>query len=74
MQPDAEVDQLIARIAELSRAELTDRLLNFRADFPMDFTREYLDRLPLDRLQHLLLAAHLYQSRKHERQKQAVNA
>jgi hypothetical protein len=73
MQSGAEFDQLITSISEMSRAELTDRLLNFCADFPMDFTRDYLDRLPLDRLQHLLLAAHLYQSQKHEREKETVS-
>ena len=48
----------------MSRADLTDRLLGFQAGFPMDFTRDYLDRLDLDRLQHLLLVAHLHQARK----------
>ncbi|MDD4890254.1 MAG: hypothetical protein PHU85_10025 [Phycisphaerae bacterium] len=60
----AELDELIATIAAMSRDEISTRLLNFKSDFPLDFTRDYLDRLPLDRLGHILLAAHLYQSRK----------
>lgn len=67
MGPDTQIEQVITRIVELGRDELIDRLLNFRADFPMDFTREYLARMPLDRLRHLLLAAHMYTSRKRSR-------
>ncbi len=64
MGPETNMEQMVDRIAGLSRAEATEQLLGFKADFPMDFTRDYLDRLPLERLQHLLLAAHLYRSRK----------
>lgn len=59
-----DVEQLAARILGLSRQELASQLLSFQSDFPMDFTRDYLNLLPLDRLQHLLLAAHIYHNRK----------
>ena len=65
MTSDVDIEGLIARISTMTRAELTDALLNFPADFPMDFTREYLDRLTVERLQHLLLAAKFHQARKH---------
>ena len=61
-----DVEALAEQIASMTRQDVTDRLLTFPADFPVDFTREYLDRLPLERLQHLLMAAHLYRARKHK--------
>jgi hypothetical protein len=66
MLSSSDVERLVAKIAKLNRAEVTRRLLNFRADFPMDFTDEYLATLPLERLRHLLMAAHLHRSRKHK--------
>ena len=65
MDPE-DMEQLVAQIAGMGRQEVTDRLLHFPASFPMDFTREYLDRLPLERLQHLLMAAHVHRARGHK--------
>lgn len=62
-----DIEELVTTIASLGRDELTGRLLSFQSDFPMDFTREYLDRLTVERLQHILLAAHLYQTRKRQK-------
>jgi hypothetical protein len=31
--------------------------------FPMDFSRDFLDNCPLERLRHILLAARLYARR-----------
>jgi hypothetical protein len=64
MTDDLDIEALIGRISTMTRAQLTDAVLNFPADFPLDFTQDYLDRLTLERLQHLLLAAHLHQARK----------
>ncbi|MCG3178177.1 MAG: hypothetical protein BIFFINMI_00502 [Phycisphaerae bacterium] len=63
MQAATDVEKLVARIAHLDRAQVTRHLLNFKGSFPMDFTADYLARLPLDRLRHLLMAAHLHQAR-----------
>lgn len=59
-----DVEILVSRISGLNRSQVTRRLLHFKSDFPMDFTEEYLARLPLERLRHLLLAAHLHHARK----------
>ena len=44
-------------IAGLGRPELTRRITHFKGRFRLDFTEDYLDRLTLDRLRHILLAA-----------------
>jgi hypothetical protein len=44
-------------IAALGRDELKKRIRNFRGRFKLDFSDEYLDRLSIDRLRHILLAA-----------------
>jgi len=51
-------------IAALGRHELEKRIRNFRGRFKMDFTQDYLSRLSVDRLRHILLAA-LMNSRGH---------
>lgn len=44
-------------IAALGRHELTRRIRNFTGRFKLDFTEDYLNRLSVDRLRHILLAA-----------------
>ena len=50
-------DRTVASLAILGRDELIRRIRNFRGRFRLDFTQEYLDRLTVDRLRHILLAA-----------------
>jgi hypothetical protein len=44
-------------IAALGRHELERRIRNFRGRFKLDFTQDYLRKLSVDRLRHILLAA-----------------
>jgi hypothetical protein len=44
-------------IAVLGRHELERRIKNFRGRFKLDFTQDYLNKLSVDRLRHILLAA-----------------
>ena len=44
-------------IAALDRDELKRRIRNFKGRFKLDFTDDYLDKLNVDRLRHILLAA-----------------
>jgi hypothetical protein len=44
-------------IAALGRHELQRRIKNFRGRFKLDFTEDYLNRLSVERLRHILLAA-----------------
>jgi hypothetical protein len=64
MKVTHDIERIAARIATLGRREITRHLLQFNAGFPMDFTPDYLARLPLDRLRHLLLAAYLHRARR----------
>lgn len=50
-------EQTASAIASLNRSELTRRIRNFRGRFKLDFTEEYLKKLSVDRLRHILLAA-----------------
>jgi hypothetical protein len=49
-------------IAALGRHELEKRIRNFRGRFKLDFTQDYLNKLSVERLRHILLAA-LWNSR-----------
>ena len=44
-------------VASLDRTELTRQIKNFRGRFKLDFTEDYLGKLSVDRLRHILLAA-----------------
>ena len=50
-------EQTATSIASLGRNELKRRIKNFRGRFRLDFTEDYLNRLSVDRLRHILLAA-----------------
>ncbi len=47
----------MAEIAGLTRDELIERLLRFKAEFPLDFTDSFLSRKSTDQLRHILIAA-----------------
>ena len=44
-------------IASLGKNEVKKRIRNFKGRFRLDFSDEYLDKLTVDRLRHILLAA-----------------
>jgi hypothetical protein len=50
-------EQTATSIAVLGRAELKRRIRNFRGRFKLDFSEDYLNKLSVDRLRHILLAA-----------------
>ena len=51
------MERTAASVAALGRAELKRRITNFRGRFKLDFTDDYLNKLSVDRLRHILLAA-----------------
>ena len=51
------LDKEATAVAGLDRSELTSRIKNFRGRFKLDFTEDYLNKLSVDRLRHILLAA-----------------
>lgn len=57
MSPDISFEQICSYIMTLNKTELKERLLHFEGPVLLDFTPEYLQALPIDRLRHILLAA-----------------
>jgi len=51
-----QVEELVCLISSLDRPTLTYQLLEFSANFPVDFTPEFLDAQDVERLRHLLFA------------------
>ncbi len=58
-----QVEELISLATTLDRAALTRQFRNYRGNFPIDFTGEFLDRTPLERLQHIFVAMCLQNQR-----------
>ena len=57
------IDSLIAQISRMDRAGLVETLRGLKCSFEIDFTDAYLNTIPLERLQHLVLAAGLHRQR-----------
>jgi hypothetical protein len=57
MSSNQTLEQTATSIAVLSRNELTRRIKNFKGRFRLDFSDDYLNKLSVDRLRHILLAA-----------------
>ena len=51
------VERQVTSIAALGRDELKKRIRNFPGRFKMDFTEDYLNKISIERLRHILLAA-----------------
>ena len=50
-------EQTATSLAVLNRNELKKRIKNFKGRFRLDFSEDYLNKLSVDRLRHILLAA-----------------
>jgi len=57
-------DTIATSIATMPREAVTRELLSFQGRFKMDFTRDYLEGLPLEQLRHILLAAALHDKKR----------
>jgi len=57
-------EQTATSIAVLNRNELKSRIKNFKGRFKLDFSEGYLNKLSVERLRHILLAA-LVNARSH---------
>lgn len=53
-------EELISKIAEMHRDEVTGLLRGLRCDFKLDFSDEFLASVSLERLRHIALAACLH--------------
>jgi hypothetical protein len=55
-----QIEELILLISAMDRPTLIAQLTHYRTDFPLDFTRQFLDEVDLDRLRHIFLAICLH--------------
>jgi hypothetical protein len=51
-----QVEELICLVSSLDKVALTTQFLSFNGSFPIDFTPEFLDKLPVERLRHIFVA------------------
>ena len=63
MLQTAEIENLVNLVCALDRAMLIEQFHAYRATFPIDFTPEFLNRLPLERLRHIFVAMCLQNQR-----------
>jgi hypothetical protein len=58
-----QIEELICLVSSLDKRALTAQFLAFRGSFPVDFTPEFLDALPVERLRHIFVALCLQSQR-----------
>ena len=51
-----QIEELVSLVSGLNRDALVTHLRTYRANFPVDFTAEYLNMLPLEKLRHIFVA------------------
>jgi hypothetical protein len=51
-----QVEELICLVSTLDKATLTEQFRTFQGNFPVDFTPEFLQALPLERMRHIFVA------------------
>ena len=55
LHPD-QIEELICLVSALDRPSLVGQFTNFRGTFPVDFSRDFLEAMPVDRLRHIFVA------------------
>jgi hypothetical protein len=63
MLQSEQVEELICLVSAMDRPALLRQFQNYRASFPLDFTPEFLEATPLDRLRHIFVAVCLQSQR-----------
>jgi hypothetical protein len=58
-----QVEELLTLVSGLDRDALVNHFQSYRASFPVDFTSDYLARLPVDKLRHIFVAMCLHSQR-----------
>ena len=58
-----QIEELIGIIAVLDRPALVQQFLTYQANFPLDFTPEFLNDQPVERLRHIFVAVCLQSQR-----------
>ena len=58
-----QIEELICVLSTWDRSMLISQFHAFRSSFPVDFTSEFLNKAPVEKLQHLFLALCLQNQR-----------
>jgi hypothetical protein len=58
-----QIEELMTLVSGLDRDGLVHHLRTYRANFPVDFTCDYLNRLSLEKLRHIFVAMCLHSQR-----------
>ena len=58
-----QIEELIELVSSLDRAGLIRQFEQYQANFPLDFTHDFLDSTPLERLKHIFVAVCLQSQR-----------
>ncbi len=53
--------EIAKHVENLNMDEVINEILAFKGPIKLDFTRDYLETLRLEKLQHILMTAKLYQ-------------
>ena len=56
-----QIEELICLVAATDRPGLTRLINEYRATFPLDFSDEFLNTVPIERLRHIFVALCLQQ-------------
>ena len=63
MLPVEQIEEMIQLVQALDRVALVEQLHHYRANFPLDFSSEFLQGQPTERLRHIFLALCLHTQR-----------
>ena len=58
-----QIEELIQLVGSLDRPGLIRQFDQYQANFPLDFTPEFFDNTPLERLKHIFVAVCLQSQR-----------
>ncbi len=58
-----QIDELVCLVSAMDRENLVAQFQNYQGRFPVDFTPEFLNNTPLERLRHIFLALCLQNQR-----------
>ena len=63
MLQSQQVEELICLVSSLDRQRLIEQFHSYDATFPLDFSEEFLNSTPLERLKHIFMAICLQSQR-----------
>ena len=69
-----QVEELICLVSAMDRPALVQHFRDYRASFPVDFTEDFFEQTPVERLRHIFLALCLQCQQVPERDVQAPAA